>query len=85
MEGNMDTEYDILCKTKFDELLASEPRHAGYSPSQLLSVMTVVGCDSDKAKRLIDGLAEFGAPDWSEATWDELRGHFVALQYFLGE
>lgn len=81
----MDTEYDIICKEKYWHLSRTEPRHPGYSPSQLLSVMVVVGCDAEKAKRLIDGLAEYGAPDWSEATWDELRGHFTSLQYFLGE
>lgn len=77
--------YENECRRKHLELLDTEPRHAGYSHDHLCSVMVVVGCDSDKAKRLLDGLAEFGAPDWSEATWDDLRGHFVSLQYFLGE
>lgn len=81
----MESEYDTLCREKFEALLATEPRHPGYSPSQLLSVMVVVGCDAEKAKRLIDGLTEYGAPDWSEATWEELNGHFTSLQYFLGE
>lgn len=77
--------YEILCREKHWGLMKTEPRHAGYSHDHLCSVMTVVGCDSTKAMRLIDGLSEFGAPDWSEATWEELRGHFTALQYFLGE
>lgn len=75
--------YDQTCRDKYTELLATTPRHSGYSPSQLLSVVVVMGCDIDRAKKLID--AEWGDLDWSEATWEETRDYFCAVEEFLAE
>lgn len=71
----MDTKYDIACKRKFYEMLETEPREPGYSPSQLLSVMIVMECDRETAKKLIDDHAH--GLDWSEATWAETRDYFL--------
>ena len=73
----MDTKYDIACKRKFYELLETHERQAGYSPSQLLSVMIVMECDKEKAMSLIDEHA-YGL-DWSEATWTEMRDYFMSV------
>lgn len=70
----METDYDRECRRKFYEMLDTEPREAGYSPSQLLSVRIVMECDTETAKRLIDEHA-YGL-DWSEATWEETRDYF---------
>lgn len=70
----METKYDRECRVKFYQLLETEPRQAGYSPSQLLSVMIVMECDAEKAKELLDKYA-YGL-DWSEATWEETRDYF---------
>jgi hypothetical protein len=40
-------------------------------------------CDIDRAKKLID--AEWGDLDWSEATWEETRDYFCAVEEFLAE
>jgi len=74
----METDYDRECRKKFYEALETEPRHAGYSPSQLISVMVVMECDSTEAKKLID--AEYGGLDWSEATWEETRDYFMSVK-----
>lgn len=74
----METDYDRECRKKFYEILESEPRHAGYSPSHLVSVMVVMECDSTKAKQLID--EEWGGLDWSEATWEETRDYFMEVK-----
>ena len=75
--------YDQTCRDKFTELLATTPRHSGYSPSQLLSVVVVMECDIDRAKKLLD--AEWGDLDWSEATWEETRDYFCAVEELLTE
>lgn len=75
--------YDETCRDKFTELLTTTPRHSGYSPSQLLSVVVVMECDIDRAKKLID--AEWGDLDWSEATWEETRDYFCAVDELLAE
>lgn len=75
----MDTLYDIESKKQFEELLATEPRESGYSPSQLFSVMVVMRCSRERAKKLID---EYGnGVDWSEASWTELRDYFAMCAY----
>jgi hypothetical protein len=74
----METDYDRECRKKYYEIQGTEPRHAGYSPSQLVSVMVVMECDSTEAKRLID--AEYGGLDWSEATWEETRDYFMEVK-----
>ena len=71
----MDTLYDMECKQKYEEMLASEPREPGYSPSQLFSVMVVMRCGREKAKSLIDKYAS--ELDWSECTWCEMRDYFI--------
>lgn len=73
----MDTKYDIACRRKFFEMLETEPRQSGYSPSQLLSVMIVMECDRQKAMSLIDEYAS--GLDWSEATWTEMRDYFMLM------
>lgn len=70
----METLYDKQCRKKFEQMCASEPREPGYSPSQLFSVMIVMGCGRERAKELIDEHA-YGL-DWSEATWEETRDYF---------
>lgn len=75
--------YDETCRDKFNELLATTPRYSGYSPSQLLSVVVVMECDIERAKKLID--AEWGDLDWSEATWEETRDYFCAVEELLAE
>jgi hypothetical protein len=75
--------YDETCRDKFTELLATTPRQSGYSPSQLLSVVVVMECDIDRAKQLLD--AEWGDLDWSEATWEETRDYFCAVEELLAE
>ena len=75
--------YDETCRAKFNELLATTPRHSGYSPSQLVSVMVVMECDATEAKQLID--AEYGGLDWSEATWEETRDYFYSVKEIMNE
>lgn len=75
----METLYDTECRNKYEEMLKTEPREPGYSPSQLLSVMIVMRCDRKKAKKLIDDYAH--GLDWSEATWVETRDYFTTCCY----
>ena len=79
----METDYDRECRKKFYEILETEPRHAGYSPSQLVSVMVVMECDATEAKQLID--EEWGGLDWSEATWEETQEYFYSVKDFRTE
>jgi hypothetical protein len=79
----METKYDNDCRKKYYEVLETEPRHAGYSPSQLVSVMVVMECDATEAKQLLD--TEWGDLDWSEATWEETRDYFCAVEELLAE
>lgn len=72
------TKYDNACRRKYHEIRETEPRHSGYSPSQLISVMVVMECDVTEAKQLID--EEWGELDWSEATWEETRDYFYAVK-----
>lgn len=74
----METKYDIACRRKFYEMLETEPRQSGYSPSQLLSVMIVMECDRWTAMGLIDEHAH--GLDWSEATWVEMRDYFMTVE-----
>lgn len=78
-----DTKYDTDCRNKYHELLRAEPRHAGYSQSQVLSVMVVMECDATEAKQLID--EEWDALDWSEATWEEIRDYFMFVKEIQAE
>jgi hypothetical protein len=45
--------------------------------------MVVMECDETEAKKLID--AEWGDLDWSEATWEETRDYFCAVDELLAE
>ena len=78
-----DIDYDNACRKKFYEILRAEPRHAGYSQSQVVSAMVVMDCDATEAKELID--AEWDGLDWSEATWDEVRDYFMFVKEIQAE
>lgn len=75
----METTYDTACRLEHSKRLVTEPRQAGYSPSQLVSVMVVMNCDAETAKHLIDKSDYLGYLDWSEATWREIRDYFVDI------
>jgi hypothetical protein len=67
----METKYDNDCRKKYYEVLETEPRHAGYSPSQLVSVMVVMECDATEAKQLIDA--------------EETRDYFYSVKEIMNE
>jgi len=75
----METLYDKECRKKYEQMCETEPRESGYSPSQLFSVMIVMRCDRERAKKLIDEYA-YGL-DWSEATWEETRDYFMTCAF----
>ena len=67
--------YEDKCRNKFNELLDETGPMAGYSKSQVLSAMVILSCTIEEAQKAIDSLDD--QPDWSEATWKELRTFFV--------
>jgi hypothetical protein len=80
-----DEKYENKCRTKFYELLDGYTREPGYSPSQVVSVMTVLGCSPQEAMYLLDNLYTYDDIDWSEATWGEMLITFTSLQELLAE
>lgn len=72
----MTTMYEDKCRRKFYELLDNYERVDGYSPSQVLSVMTVLNCHETDAMKLIDLTDKCGSLDWSEASWYETFIYF---------
>jgi hypothetical protein len=81
----MTIQYDNQCRKKFYELLDGYTRVSGYSPSQVVSVMTVLGCDAQEAMYLLDNLYKYDDIDWSEATWYEMWTTFTSLKEILDE
>lgn len=57
----------------------------GYSKSQLNAVMTALKNTSEEnAKAIIDYMDDNGFhPDWSEASWAQLRKHFNMVLSFM--
>lgn len=76
----MTTMYENECRRKFYELLDNYQRVDGYSPSQVLSVMVVLGCTEEEAMWLLDFLPDYDDIDWSEATWYEMWNTFTDLK-----
>lgn len=68
-------DYENSCRVKFYELLETVEK-SKYSRSQLVTVMVVLDCDTEKATELLDTLYWYGDPDWSEWSWTEFRAHF---------
>lgn len=81
----MTTMYENKCRKKFYELLDNYERVSGYSPSQVVSVMTVLDCNETDAMEIIDFADKWGSLDWSEASWYETFIYFDEARKALGK
>lgn len=56
----------------------------GYSKSQVEAVKTAMKASDEDAKAIIDYMDDNGFhPDWSEASWAQLRKHFNMVLSFM--
>ena len=56
----------------------------GYSKHQVESVQTAMKVSETDAKAIIDYMDDCGFhPDWSEASWSQLRKHFKQVQSII--
>lgn len=56
----------------------------GYSKSQVDAVKTAIKVSEADAKAIIDYMDDNGFhPDWSEASWAQLKKHFTMVLSFI--
>lgn len=55
-----------------------------YSKSELASVQKAIKVSEQDAKAIIDYMDDNGFhPDWSEASWNQLKKHFTMILTFI--
>jgi hypothetical protein len=55
-----------------------------YSKHQVESVQKAINASEADAKTIIDYMDDHGFhPDWSEASWAQLRKHFNMVQHLI--
>lgn len=52
------------------------PDNSSYSGSQIQEIMDLMSCDETRAQHICDLMDDYGYPDWSEDSNEDLREFF---------